>query len=535
MYDLIVQLLGYLRGIWRFRWWILGVAWLVSIVGWVVVAKMPDQYQATARVYVDTQSMLKPLLRGLAVAGSERQRLLLMSKTLLSRPNLEKVMRMADLDLQARTPEEKEAIIQKLKNNIRLQSTRDINLYTISYQDSNPELAKLIVKSLLTIFVESSLGESRKDQDQASQFLKKQIAEYEQRLEEAEARRARFKQKNMAFLAGNGSGYYNKLQENEAALAQAELELKIQQDRLQALKAQMEDAADEGSAYDELLPADTAVSSIYDARISALEQKLDELLLRYTEKHPDVQGTKRTLEELRAKRDKELAESAAATDAAGDGGGEMAQSNNPIYQQLRLTYADAKANVAAKRAIVAEYKKRIENLKKAVDQVLQVEAEEKRLNRDYNIIKKQHQTLLARLESARMTQEMDFSASAVRFRVIDPPRVPSKPSGPPRVLLSSAVLLGGLVAGILLAFFLSQLRPTFDDRRTLNETTDLPVLGSVSMLWTREQIAKRRWRHYAFLLTLLLLVATYGAVTAAFLFDIDWNNYLGQIRQIAGI
>jgi len=210
-------------------------------------------------------------------------------------------------------------------------------------------------------------------------------------------------------------------------------------------------------------------------------------------------------------------------------------SNNPIYQQLRLTYADAKANVAARQAVVVEYKKRIDNLKQAVDKVLQVENEEKRLNRDYGIIKKQHQTLLGRLESARMTREVDTSASSVRFRVIDPPRVPAKPSGPPRVLMSSAVLLGGLIAGVLLAFFLSQLRPTFDDRRTLNEAMGLPVLGSVSMVWTRAQIGKRKRRHYAFLLSLLLLVATFGVVTTAFMFDLDWKYYLGELRQIAGI
>ncbi len=529
MHDLIIKLLGYLRGIWRFRWWILGVAWVVSIIGWTVVAKMPDQYEASARVYVDTQSVLKPLLKGLTIASSERQRLLLMTNTFLSRPNLEKLMRMTDLDLRARTAEEKEAIIDRLKESIRLESTRDINLYTISFEDSDPNLAKLVVKSLLTIFVESSLGETRKDQDEANQFLQRQIKEYEQRLEEAEARRARFKQKNLAYLADSGSDYYEKLRENQAALAQAELELKIQRDRLTALKAQMDDAANE-EGYEDLVPADGG-STIYDERIAALESNLDELLMRYTDKHPDVVATKRTIEELKSRRDQELMDAMAE---AGDGEASSA-SNNPIYQQLRLTYADAKANVAAKQAVVAEYRKRVEDLKLAVDKVLKVENEEKRLNRDYLIIKKQHQTLLGRLESARMTREVDTSASSVRFRVIDPPRVPTQPSGPPRVLLSSAVLLLGLGAGILLAFFLSQLRPTFDDRRTLNEAVGLPVLGSVSMVWTREQIGKRKRRHYAFLLTLLLLISTYGVVTTAFLFDLDWKYYLVELRQIAGI
>ena len=532
MHELIVQVLGYARGIWRFRWWIMGVAWITAVAGWAVIAKMPDQYQASAKVYVDTQSLLKPLLRGLAVAGSEKQRLTLMTKTLLSRPNLEKLMRMADLDLQAKTPGDTEKIINELQKNISLNGSRDINLYTISYRDSDPELAKLLVKSLLTLFVETSLGDSRKDQDSARQFLEQQIAEYEQRLMEAEERRARFKRRNMAFISGDSTGYYNQLQQSEAQLQQAKLDLKIQQDRLQTLKEQMEDAEDDDDLYDDLLASDAMGSSIYDGRIAQMEANLDEMLLRYTDQHPDVIGTRRAIDELEVKRQQELEEAlAAGVDEDSSGG----PSNNPIYQQLRITYADAKANVSAKQAVVEEYEGRIDRLKETVDKALKVESEEKQLNRDYGLVKSQHQKLLASLESARMTHDVDTRAGAVRFRVVEPPRVPTKPSGPPRVLYSSAALFVGLGIGMVLAFFLSQLRPTFDDRRSLNEVTNLPVLGSVSMVWTSEQVKKRRRRHYAFVLTLFLLLSIYGVVSTVFVLDVDLVGYFSEIRRISGI
>ena len=529
MHDLIVLLLSYARGIWRYRWWILGTAWFVSVIGWTVVMKLPDQYEASARVYVDTESLLKPLLRGMAVEGNERQRLLLMTKTLLSRPNMEKVMRMSDLDLQAKTEQDTENIVKELQDNISLGTTRDVNLYTISYGNDKPELAKLVVKSLLTIFVESNLGEKRKEQDSARQFLEQQIADYERRLAEAEDRRKRFKQKNLAFMAEEGGGgYYQKLQQNQALLTQAELELKIQEDRLQALEEQMEDAEDE-PFYEDLLSA--GPSTIYDARISSLEANLDELLLRYTEKHPDIINTRRTIEDLKRKQQQEMEASLVdGEDALG-----METSSNPIYQQLRLTYADAKANVAARQVVVEEYKKRIENLESAVDRVLQVESEEQQLNRDYGILQSQHQSLMQRLESARLSHDVDTSAGAVRFRIVEPPRVPPNPSGPPRMLLSSGVLLGGLAAGLALAFFMSQLRPTFDDRKTLNEIMDLPVLGSVGMIWTKAQLKNRQRRHLAFLTGLLGLVSIYGLVMAVYLFQLDWIGYLGEFRRMAGL
>ncbi len=534
MHDLLIQLQTYIRGVWRYRWWALSVAWLVSSVGWLVVAKLPDQYDATARVYVDTQNLLKPLLKGLAVTSNERQRLLLMSKTLLSHPNLQKVMRMTDLDLRAKDAKDTDDIINELKKRISLKSTRDVNLYTISYTDEDPKLAKLVVKSLLTIFVESNLGESRKEQDSARRFLEQQIAVYQRRLEEAEARQAEFKQKNLQYLSEESGGYYAQLRENRSRLTEAELELQVQKDRLAALQEQMDEAEGEESLYDELLGGSSSgggtMASSYDARIAALEANLDDLLMRYTDKHPDVIGSRRTLAELKRKRKKELASKVGAGNE-----GESAGSNNPVYQQLRLTYADAKAEVAAKQAIVDEYKKRIARLEGEVDKVLQVEAEAKQLNRDYGIMRKQHQSLLARLESANMTRDVDASANTVRFRIIDPPRVPNKPSGPPRLLYSTLVLLLGLAAGILVALIISQFRPTFDDRRTLNEATGIPVIGSVSMVWTDDQRRVRRRRHLAFMMGLLSLFSVYALVSVAYLRQVDWISYLDEVKRIAGL
>ncbi len=530
LHDLLVNLLSYIRGIWRFRWWILGIAWAVSVAGWIVVAQLPDQYKASARVYVDTQSLLKPLLRGLAASGNERQRLLLVTKTLLSRPNLEKVMRMTDMDLQARNATETDQIIKDLKDNIGLVSTRDVNLYTISYKDRRPELTKLVVKSLLTIFVESNLGGSRKDQDSARQFLEQQIAAYEKRLEEAEARQAAFKHTNLQYLS-DGSGYYAQLKENQNQLTQAELDLKIQGDRLQSLKEQMEDAKDEGGdeLYDDLLSS-SGQSSIYDGRISALESNLDELLLRYTDKHPDVVGTRENIVDLKKKREEELL--AAVDMMEGENSSGLM---NPVYQQLRLTFADAKANVAAKEAVVTEYKKRIEKLTAAVDKALKVETQSKQLNRDYGILKNQHQALMKSLESARMGHEVDVSANAIRFRIVEPPRVPPNPSGPNRMLLSSGVFVGGLVLGMLVAFLLSQLRPTFDDRRLLNTITDLPVLGSVGMVWTQGQRTGRKRRQLAFLFVFFVLFSVYGLLMAAYSLQLDWVGYLNDARKLVGI
>jgi len=123
MQDVLAQLFSYLWGVWRHRWLAMIVAWIVAIGGWIWVWQLPESYVARARVYVDTNTVLKPLLAGLAIQPNMESRIGLLSRTLLSRPNLEKLMRMTDLDLQVTTAREKDELLNDLSKAISLSST----------------------------------------------------------------------------------------------------------------------------------------------------------------------------------------------------------------------------------------------------------------------------------------------------------------------------------------------------------------------------------------------------------------------------
>jgi len=203
MRELYELFLTYARGIWRYRWFMMLVAWLVSIVGWGVVYQLPDTYKAQARVNVDTHSMLQPMLRGLTISTNTAQQLRLITRTLLSRPNLEKLARMTDLDLLALTPSDMEELLDKLGREVRISSARGQDLYTISYSNSDPQQAKRVVQSLLTIFVESTLGGKREATDTAQAFVEQQIKEYEAKLEAADLRLAEFKRTHVGMMPGS--------------------------------------------------------------------------------------------------------------------------------------------------------------------------------------------------------------------------------------------------------------------------------------------------------------------------------------------
>ena len=519
MHEVIDTVLTYIRGIWRYRWYTLAVAWLVALPGWIFVAQLPDEYQARARVYVDTDSILGPLLQGLTIRTNVEQRVQLMTRTLLSRPNLEKIVRGADLDVQAGTPEQADALMSRLQENIKLGSTRRQNLYSISYVDADPETAKRVVQATLNVMIENTLGETREDTDVAQKFLDEQIAEYEQKLVEAEDRLKEFKRQNQGLMA-SGQDYFQRLESTQAQLDEARLRLREARQRLRSLRQQLEGEApvfglgprSPIAIGDDKGRAAAAGGHGESRRLAELEARLDDLLLRYTEAHPDVQALRQQIEALRQR---EEARAQAAPQAVPAVAPEVADlDRNPVYQQLKLAAGEAEAEVASLAVRVQEYESRIAELKRLIDTVPEIEAELTRLNRDYAIHKKNYDALVARRETARISEDVGQTGEGVRFRVVDPPRVSPRPVGPNRLLFDVAVLAAALGLGVAIAFLLSQIRPVIYDGRTLRHLTNRPVFGAVSRIWTPELLMRRRMEVASFVVGFALLLVGFGVAVS---------------------
>lgn len=302
MDELIGQVTSIARGVWKHRWPGLIVAWVVTIIGVAVVIAVPDRYEASARIFVDTQSILKPLMSGLAVQPNVDQQVSMLSRTLISRPNVEKLVRMADLDLKIKSKEAQEARIDGLMSELKISSTGRDNLYVLSYRDPSPDQAKRVVQSLVSIFVESSLGDSRKDSVTAKKFLDEQIKGYESKLEEAEGRLKQFKLKNIELQSADGKDMAGRLAEISGQLRQAQLELHEAENARDAAKRQLDSEKNQNASLtSKSLLQESSLSVAtpeIDARIEAQKRNLDALLQRFTEQHPDVSGARRLIKEL---------------------------------------------------------------------------------------------------------------------------------------------------------------------------------------------------------------------------------------------
>lgn len=511
MEEILRQAQTLLRATWKHRRLGMLVAWIVGAIAAGVILRIPDRYEASARIFVDTQSILKPLMSGLAVQPNIEQQVMMLSRTLISRPNVEKLIRMADLDLNIKGKAEQEALIDEVTKGLKIQSVGRDNLYTLAYRDTEPGKAQRVVQALVSIFVESSLGNKRQDSDSARKFIDEQIRNYETKLQEAESRLKEFKLRNIEMQTGEGKDSLGRMSEIMSQLSQARLELKEVENSREALKKQILGLTTGNKDSDGV----TSVSMPeLDSRIETQRRNLDALLQRYTEQHPDVVNTRRVIRELEDQKRREVAD---LRKAAANNPNSLA-GNSSAGLELQRSLAMSDAAVATLRTRVSEYESRYKKMTELMKTQPQLEAEFTQLNRDYDIHKKNYEQLVSRRESAELSGDLEAAGSVADFRLIDPPRASNNPVAPNRTLLFPLGLLLGLAAGLFVAFAASQIRPVFFDGKNLREATGLPLLGTVSLIPNEARRLKERASLRRFLAATAGLFVAYGAGIAALLF-----------------
>ena len=490
------------RGAWRFRWIALIAAFIVALIGWAVVFALPDRYEADARVFVDTRTALRPALQGLTIDQNVDAQINYVRQSLLEGPQLERIAKDAGVLSPTVTDERARArILNALSDRIVLgvfsagtqgdeRSTAG-TIYTFHFTDGDRARSLRVVESLLNTFVEETLGGKREGSQQAQQFLETQIKDYEQRLSAAEDKLATFKKKNVGLMPSDQGGYFMQLQKEVDAAKKAESDLSVAMSRRDELAKQLHsDSVVSAAGGSGVTGVRGNGGSDTLSRIQETQARLDELLLKYTDKHPDVIATRATLAELKLRRATELKnlQRGDASAIASSGAG-----NNPVYQSMQLELNKVDVEIAALRRELAQHQATVADLRQRLNSAPQVEAEYQQLNRDYDVNKAQYTALLESYQKARLGERAD-NAGSVRFEVVLPPTSPLIPVFPKRVLLLGLVWLVALGVGGAIAYGLHTLKPILSSVRAVNRLTAFPVLGAVSVAFPTAE-KKKMWRH----------------------------------------
>nr|WP_246602346.1 XrtA system polysaccharide chain length determinant [Falsiroseomonas tokyonensis] len=443
----------------RHRWRALALAWVVCLGGWAGVALIPNQYASTTRVYADADAILGLLLRGIAIDSSPASQVETLQRTLLSRPNLEKIIARTRLEAQVQDEASREQVLNRLARDIRIR-TQTRNLFTIEFQDRDPRLAHDVVATALNLFMEAATITDRQQMDNARDFVSQQIASYEVQLRQAERRRAEFRSRFIDILPSEALGGSSRLESARARLTQVQGELEDTRRRRDLTRQQLEAARE--------TPAPVATGGGGNPRLAEAQRALAELRLRYTDQHPDVRAAMGVV--------------AAARSAGGGGGGgapAAAARENPALELMRVRLVDAESQIASLERQEREGLAEVERLDEIARSAPQVQAQFQNLDRDYTVLRRNYEELLARRESLQLAGAARDSSDRVQLEVVDPPTRPTQPVSPNRLLLSAGVLVLGLGAGVGLVLLLMQFDRSFYTLADLRRI-GLPVLGAVS-------------------------------------------------------
>lgn len=451
--ELVLSLRRTGRTLWRRRRLALATAWGVALVAALALPYVPQRYEASARLVVDTQSALRPLISGMSVqsAESERQARVLAREAVAS-PQLARLLERNELGLPAATAEERENSLVRLIARTKL-SADENGIHTVSYRDTDPERARRVVQGLVELFGEVSDGEKRRDVQDADRFLLAQRQASEARLMEAERRLTAFKVRHFGATGVAKEDYFARIAAMQEAVARTRAELAAAEQSRDAYRTEL-------AREDPQRPV--------DVELTARRKALDELLVRLGEQHPEVIAARDAVnrtEDLKRERDPEPARAGSPT--------------NPVYQRLRSQLAEAEAQVAALRSRLGLAQQRLAEVRAAADRAPDVEAEFAQLSLEVEFARKTYDQLVAKGESAALGLKAEESSRNAGFRVIEPARAGGSPVFPGRLELGWAAALLSLLAAVAVPLGTERLRPTVEDAAALQRLVQRPVVGEI--------------------------------------------------------
>ncbi|MEM9013887.1 MAG: XrtA system polysaccharide chain length determinant [Pseudomonadota bacterium] len=490
--DLPNPVLRFASGLWRRRWIIIAVAWAFCLLGWLAVWLLPDRYESRAHVFVQTETILEPVLVGIMARPDYSRRVEVMQQQLLTRPNIEDVIDRTGLGqtIRGRSDIERrrnlQALSQEIADDIRIDSPQDM-YFVISYKHRDPVIARDVVDAVLNMLIEQDLGASLSENQAARVRLDRQIAEYKDRLNEQDRELANFQRINADSLS---------IAQNTVRLrAQKESELVRIQEELQGTERQI-------LTFQSLLAATPRSNS--QTELDQLRLRLADLRSQYNENHPDIVGILARISEIEAS------------------GGETSTSQE--YRRLAAQLIAAQNSVTSIKDREERVRRELEELAYAANQAPAAQVELQRITRDYEQTQKTYVDLISRRDRLSLTESLGAAGRGVEYQVFERPQTALAPSEPPRLLLIFGVLVFATMAGVGSAFVLTVFEKTYSQAEDLGHAFGIPVLGSISETPSKANRLARRSD------ILRMGVAMAGLVTVALVYIYATVSHTPQSR-----
>jgi len=482
----------------RRRWWIISTTAIVFIGTILASFALPNRYRSEATIFVHKDRAPEHYVIPNDTSNSMAQ-LDAMTSEILSSANLLGIIGEFNLYPDQRNHPQPDALVAGIRANIEVQPLNKnpersgSNAFMIAFTANDPRVAQQVANRLTSLFIEENQQAQENRDTGMTNFLKSELDAASANLAEQEAALRDFKMKNLGQLpeqeAGNLeilSGLQIQLQNAQANLARA----RQQRAYLQAMLSQSASSA-YGATGQPSLSASPAVALRAD--IARLRAERDELLSRYSPLYPDVVSLNRRISIEEARLDHLLStpepsptanSQAPLSSANADPGAAQLKSQ---LEANRIETADDERDMAQLEAHIAGYRDRL-NLAPLREQQLAEVA------RNYDLAKQNYASLVSKKTESELATKLAARQLDQQFQIIDPPSLPLKPSSPQRAAIALGGLVGGLVFGVLVAFFLESRDHCFRSAKEVRAFLSVPLLVDVPSLRSFAEEHRLAWR-----------------------------------------
>lgn len=400
---------------------------------------LPVKYEANSTVYIE-KSIISELVKGLAVTPSIEDKMKVLLYAFNSRTLMTKVINELDLNVKKHSDAQLEEMIREFQENTDIKLKDKEGLFIISFKHENPKVARDYVNTLIRRYIEENVSAKREESYGATTFFSDQIKSFKEKLDKTEEDANKFKNEKAALLSLDEVSVRKEISDSQQKL-----------DEIRSKRLQVESIIGNLKKHNPL-----------QSKLQALNKRLNELRMEYTDNYPDVIKIKSDIESINEQIRKGVK-------------GPAPSDLDPMeLDKWELELKTLKKSEAYQRNLISTNLSLLHGIPTAKSNL-------ERLEREKNNQKLIYEQLIARQGQSEISKQMEVQDKSTTFRIVDPAVIPIKPISPNRVKVILLGIVAGLAGGLGLLLLLDFMDPSVRDVESL-KTLGVPILAVIPVI-----------------------------------------------------
>ncbi len=497
----------------------------------------PKIYQATSLLSYEQQK-INPNKMSPDVVSKIRDMVSSLTQIVTSRTNLEKLIIDLNLYPELRKNQPMEDVVDTMRREIKIEPSKQGDIFKITFSYSVAEKVAKVTNSLAAKFIEENLKYREERATETSSYTSDELLMAKETMDRKENAMRDYKLSHYNEMPEQRDGNVERLialqkqyQDKQASIQDLERTCVLIQDQIANRKKVLESIAEIKEDQDVVGQPSTSIQPMSnETRLAKARLILDQLMTRYTEKHPEVKRTRDIIAKLELEVEKEKKGGNGVDTLAvprGDTGKHSSgiggrTTVDPAILQLEAQLKSILMNIENIKAEKEQEKKIISQYEQWLAVTPNREAEWSALTREYAQLKKHYDYLVSQDLEAKSMLNMEKRQKGSQFKIEDAARHPEKPIKPNFMQIMGIAVAVGLGAGLGLSLLLDFFDTGFRDPEVLEPTLGIPLLTTVPHIETEAESKRGKWM--LFFQIVLLLSISIAVVT---LFAVVW--YRGYI------